>query len=238
MAISRSAERLPAEVFRKIEADHILEAVYLLLGGFSKHAFSASIDYDLITDNGERLPPKAVFGLAATLALGFEVLPKHFTAGTNSVCFRTLQKSGYRIVPKGEEAELASALSAIDQDWTEGKAKLVTHLTRERAKGAAQAKRSQFKRDHGRLFCERCNLDPVVEYGSPDGEACIEIHHNTVQISAMDLGHKTVLADLQCLCANCHRFVHNQMKTADVHTEGICTLEAHERELVSTSKLR
>jgi hypothetical protein len=43
------------------------------------------------------------------------------------------------------------------------------------------------------------------------GEACIEIHHAKVQVSEMQSGHITSLEDLQCLCANCHRFIHRQL---------------------------
>jgi len=208
----RSTERLPADVFSRIGADHVLEAVQMLLAGHSDHTFGPSTDYDLIADSGNRLPPKAVFGLAARLALGFEVLPKHFTAGTASTCFRILQQAGYRIVSKGEHVDQSPPLSESDQEWAEGRPKLVTHLVRERAKGLAQAKRSQFKRDHGKLYCERCKFDPVAQYGSLEGEACIEVHHSDIQVSDMSEGHKTTLDALQCLCANCHRFIHRQLK--------------------------
>lgn len=211
---SRSAERLPAESFNTIGADHVLEAVQLLLDGYVDHAFGPSTDYDLIALDGKRLPPKAVFGIAAKLATGEEVLPKHFTAGETSLCFRILRQAGYQIVSKGQHVEVTQPLSESDQEWAEGRPKLVTHLVRERAKGLAQAKRSQFKRDHnGKLFCERCKLDPVEVYGSVDGEACIEVHHDDVHISSMGEGHKTRLDALQCLCANCHRVVHKKLKS-------------------------
>lgn len=208
----RSAERFPVKKFDAIGADHILEAVQMLLDGYADHAFGPSTDYDLIAMDGKRLPPKAVFGIAATLALKEEVLPKHFTAGETSTCFRILREAGYQVVRKGQPVELTLPLSESDQEWAEGRTKLVTHLVRERAKGLAQAKRSQFKREHGKLFCERCKLDPVEVYGSVDGEACIEVHHDDVHVSNMSSGHKTRLDTLKCLCANCHRFVHRQMK--------------------------
>jgi len=211
--LSRSSDRLPAEQFRKIEADHIFEAVQMLLDGHVDHTFAPSTDYDLIAMDGKRLPPKAVFGLAAKLALHFEVLPKHFTAGETSTCFRILREAGYQIVAKNQQVQAPSLLTEADQEWAEGKPKLLTHLVRERAKGLAQAKRSSFKRQHGRLFCERCKLDPIQMYGSGDGEACIEVHHSDVHISQMISGHKTNLDGLQCLCANCHRFVHKILKT-------------------------
>jgi hypothetical protein len=209
---SRSAERLPAEAFSKIGADHVLEAVQMLLGVYVDHAFGPSTDYDLVAMDDQRLPPKAVFGLAAKLALGFEILPKHFSAGDTSTCFRILRQAGYQVVPKGQQVEIIPPLSESDQEWAEGKPKLVTHLVRERAKGLAPAKRTQSKRDHGKLFCERCKLDPVEIYGSVYGEACIEVHHQDVHVSDMKSDHKTGLASLQCLCANCHRFVHRRLK--------------------------
>jgi len=213
--VSRSAERLPTNIFSPIDANHVFNAVHMLLEGHTYDPFGQSTDYDLIVDDNRRLPPKAVFGLAARLALGVEILPKHFTAGKTSVCFRILQQAGYRIVPKDQQAELAPPLSESDLEWAEGRPKLVTHLKRERAKGLAQAKRSQFKRDHaGKLFCERCGLDPVAVFGSIDGEACIEVHHNDVPVSAMNSAHRTRLESLKCLCANCHRFVHKQLKAS------------------------
>lgn len=72
----------------------------MLLSGYTNHGFAPSNDYDLITVDDQKLPPKAVFGVAATLALGFEVFPKHFTAGENSICFRALRKAGYVIATK------------------------------------------------------------------------------------------------------------------------------------------
>ncbi len=43
----------------------------------------------------EAMPPKAVFGVAATEALGFEVGPENFTAGDNMLCFRVMRQRLY-----------------------------------------------------------------------------------------------------------------------------------------------
>jgi hypothetical protein len=67
-----------------------------------KHRFGPSVDFDLVLDTGERLPPKAVFGIAASAALGFEVQPKHFSGGRGTPCFRILEEAGFTIVPKNE----------------------------------------------------------------------------------------------------------------------------------------
>ncbi len=208
-----SLDRLPAEVLRGVTAEHIWRAVQDLSRGIDSPGFAESTDYDLIVDENLRLPPKAVFGLAATRALGFQILPKHFTAGASSVCFQLLENAGFRILPKG--ALIADpALPALHEDrvWTEGQPRLVAHLRKERAPGLSIAKKAEFKKNHGRLFCERCKMDPVEAYGAETGEACIEVHHRAVQIAKMAGGHLTSLEDLQCLCANCHRVVHRELR--------------------------
>ncbi|ALE90966.1 hypothetical protein AOC04_03395 [Pseudomonas versuta] len=115
-------------------------------------------------------------------------------------------------MPKG--ALIADpALPTLHEDrvWTEGQPRLVAHLRKERAPGLSIAKKAEFKKNHGRLYCERCKIDPVEAYGAENGEACIEVHHRTVQVAQMAAGHLTSLEDLQCLCANCHRVVHREL---------------------------
>jgi len=172
------------------------------------HGYGESTDFDLIAGEGARLPPKAVFGLAASQALGFAVQPKHFSAGTDTPCFRILERSGYDIVRKGEEAAPQSTSKLLEEiEWAEGTPRLIPHLRRERAKGLSQAKKAAFRREHGKLFCEQCGMDPVLAFGEA-GEACIEVHHAATPVKDMDDGHITRLSDLLCLCANCHRVTH------------------------------
>jgi len=126
---------------------------------------------------------------------------------------RLLEDAGFTIVSKDEDIHpIELPVSPEDRLWTEGKPHLVAHLRRERASGLAQAKKDWFARTHGRLFCERCGLDPVVTYDGAHGNACIEVHHEAVQVEDMAEGHKTKLEDLQCLCANCHRVAHRLLK--------------------------
>jgi hypothetical protein len=100
----RSRERLPAEELHKVTAEHIWHAVQFLCENPMKHDFGPSTDFDLIAPNGDRLPLKAVFGLAATQALGFTVQPRHFSGGLGTVCFLALERAGYNVVPKGTDA--------------------------------------------------------------------------------------------------------------------------------------
>lgn len=211
-----SKERLPAELLRKATADLIFKSVAALLEGAS-HKFGESTDYDLVTDEGLRLAPKAVFGLALEYALDREIVPKHFSAGVTSVCFRLLREAGYRIVPKGGLPQmLADAEPDSDETPTdmypEGAKLLKQHIGRERKPAAARAKKADFIKKHGRLLCERCRIDPVALFGSEHGEACIEVHHARVQVGSMPEGHVTQLSDLQCLCANCHRYIHRLLR--------------------------
>lgn len=215
-ADKRSRERLPAELLRQVTPDLIFASIAALLNG-ALHEFGESTDYDLITDEGLRLPPKAVFGLALARALHRQILPKHFSAGEGSACFRLLREAGYHIVPKGEmvpaDIENDPDTNEISLDtYPEGGKLLRQHIGRERKPAAALAKKADFIKKHGRLFCERCQADPVEIFGSEHGEACIEVHHARVQVSHMPENHQTRLEDLQCLCANCHRFVHRLLR--------------------------
>lgn len=208
----RGMERLSVALLRQVTPVHVWEAVEDIRDGVEVPGFGPSTDYDLLVDSDVRLPPKAVFGLAATKALGFQVQPRHFTAGVDSTCFEVLEGAGFMIVPKGEPTPAPDPqLSNEDRVWAEGNVKLTKHLRKERASGLAKAKKAQFRGEHGYLFCERCQLDPIEIYGEA-GEACIEVHHHTVQVFEMSESHRTELKDLQCLCANCHRVVHRLLK--------------------------
>jgi 5-methylcytosine-specific restriction protein A len=204
--------RLPAEELQKVTAEHIWNAVQKLSAGFKEHPFKESTGYDLIADT--RLDPKAVFGVAATEALGFEVLPGHFSGGVGTPCFRALHDAGYLILPKGQASAVeASPLPPEDGEWAEGQPVLITHLRRERAAGLAAAKKARFVREHGKLFCEHCRLDPIAMYGE-HGDACIDVHHETTHVTDMTEAHQTRLEDLRCLCANCHRVEHRRLRHA------------------------
>jgi hypothetical protein len=69
----RSKERLPASELARVSAEHLFIAVQRLVGGFADHDFGNSTHYDVLLDDGSRLAPKAVFGLAASQALGYPV---------------------------------------------------------------------------------------------------------------------------------------------------------------------
>jgi 5-methylcytosine-specific restriction protein A len=221
----RSQERLPAKLLNKVGEQHIYNAVQLLLSGNAKHPFSDSEKFDVLLEDGTRLPPKAVFGIAAKEALGIDIAPRNIRGEVGSVTFRIIEACGYTIVPKsGSEpatktpkpaASAPAIISDEDREFAEGKVTRIEHLKRERHQGASKAKKAAFRGKHGILFCERCKMKPIEVYGSEVGEACIEVHH-TKPIADMKEGDKTKLDDLQCLCASCHRVVHRELRFADV----------------------
>lgn len=208
------AQRLSAAQLRMVTPEQIDEAVARLLAGADAPNFKDSTSYDLLSPDGTRLAPKKVFGLALEMALGIEAMPIHFTAGHGNAVFQLLEAAGYPVVAKGEPED-DQIVESVDPWWgmAEGSPKLRSHLKRERKPALAKAKKRDMIQRFGRLFCDRCDVD--ASSLGPNGDAAIEVHHARTQVSEMEDGHVTRLSDLQCLCANCHRIVHREIKLAD-----------------------
>jgi 5-methylcytosine-specific restriction protein A len=216
--------RLPHSELRKVTPDHVAFAIERLLTGERPANFEVSRDYDARTLDGKSFAPKMIFAFALEAALNIEVLPSHFNAGWGTPCFEILEASGLWIAPKGSgpdkrkvqanatvEATAEMVVSDEERTWIEGNPKIVTHLKRERQAGLAKEKRKHFIEHNGRLFCERCKMDPVSIYGVDAGEACIEVHHHRIRVADMGEANETRLEDLKCLCANCHRVLHRAL---------------------------
>lgn len=107
----RGADRLPADYLNRVSSRHIVDAVNLIRGGMPPKGYGPSTDYDVVLDDGVTLPPKAVFGLAASEALGFSVLPRHFTGGEGTPCFDAINSAGYKISRKKEDVGSAPSPS-------------------------------------------------------------------------------------------------------------------------------
>jgi 5-methylcytosine-specific restriction protein A len=206
-ATARDAtSRLPAKIQRLVEPPMIDEAIETFMAG-AEHKFQASKDYDLVLPSGERLPPKAIFGLALSKVIGRPAGPDDFSAGWGQPCFEIIENAGYPIVSKIDA--VTSPDADDERSWVEGSPKRIQHLSRERAPGLARLKKRRFVELHGHLFCERCGLIPSQTLG-PFGDSCIEVHHSAIAVSKMDGKVGTRLADLKCFCANCHRIVHRE----------------------------
>ena len=199
---------LTREDFERVGAEHIQEAVRALVNGTVDHPFADSTDYDVITADGIRLAPKALFGVAAKQALGIEVRPKDFRGGEGTPCFKTIRAAGLNIVPKQHGRGVPS--DPVDA-WIEGDPKRREHLRYERNPKAVLRKKKAFREEHGQLRCEECGLVPVEKYGDEIGDACIEVHHK-IPLAILRKSRKTRLEDLMCVCANCHRVIHHKMR--------------------------
>jgi len=102
----------------------------------------------------------------------------------------------------------------LKEEWFafEGGKKLVTHYMRERSTEIVKAKKEQFKKRFGSVYCQICDFNFQDKYGD-HGEGFIECHH-IIPVSEMEENHKTELKHLILLCANCHRMIHRNKKEA------------------------
>lgn len=206
--VTAPPSRLPAETLKRVTPPMIDQAIEAFKSGVP-HGFQDSTDYDVLLPTGERVPPKAVFGLALAEVIGRAAMPGDFSGGMGTICFEAIEDAGYPIIPKNEQAPPVKSEFDDERSWAEGSLVRVQHLRRERAPGLARMKKRRFVEEHGHLFCERCGLVPSKTLG-PYGDACIEVHHDTIAVSKMNGEVRTRLADLKCLCANCHRIVHRE----------------------------
>lgn len=60
-------------------------------------------------------------------------------------------------------------------------------------------KLEEFKRIHGKVYCEVCGEEDIC---------VLDVHHERVHVEDMESNHITKLEDLKVLCANCHRKIH------------------------------
>ena len=190
---------------RRVSHKYIRDAAGLLLDGAVTHAFAESTDYDVVLQDGRCLAPKALFGVAARLALGVDVRPRHFRGGEGTPCFSAIRAAGFRVVPKAVDGGLP--VPAEERKWVEGDARRGWHLRYERDPRAVMEKKAAFRKAHGgRLECERCGLVPDGSGVGAWGESCIEVHH-TIELAVVGR-RETTVDDLVCVCANCHRMLH------------------------------
>ena len=195
----------------RVKLEDIRESARLLVDGRVEHPFSESTVYDVLLDDGRRLAPKALFGIAVSRALNLDVQPSHFRGGEGTPCFRAIRAAGFRIVPKAENDDVPALPE--ERNWTEGEPIRRCHIQYERDPRAAREKKQVFRDSHGgRLECEQCGLVPADSGAGGWGEACIEVHH---KVPLAQLGmRETSLDDLICVCANCHRMLHYEFSNA------------------------
>lgn len=109
---------------------------------------------------------------------------------------RDLRRKPCRVTVQDDTASLEfEALEGEQREY------LVKHRRRERA--LRGKKLLEFRKMHGRLFCEVCNFDFKAAF---DVEYA-EVHH-VKPLGLTEGPQMTRLEDLAVLCANCHRVAH------------------------------
>lgn len=73
-----------------------------------------------------------------------------------------------------------------------------------------RAKLDEYRKKHGRIFCEvlRCGFDFEERYGEV-GKEYAQVHHRLPLEHAPKEGRATKLSDLAVVCANCHAMIHH-----------------------------
>lgn len=229
-AIDSDADAIiPPETIRTLTHAQLQAAVEELLAATVKHDFSDITDYSVVLDDGTRLPPKAVVGIALQNALGRKVGWRAFRGGQSTPAFAALRDAGFEIVrtragplakpdrpdpPEEVEAIIGETpFSDDDRTFVEGSKKCAYHLKRERNPALVREKKKQFEAKHGRLFCEHCENDFIEQFGDADiARSCFDAHHKSIAVTDMEEGHETALDDLEILCATCHRAEHARLR--------------------------
>ena len=111
----------------------------------------------------------------------------------------------YWLLKLSEDFEENRELSG---EFPEGKVVERTHTARERNRHVIQIAKQNYKKKHGRLFCQVCGFDFEKKYGKY-GKDFIEGHH-TIAVSDMTPDYKTKPEEIEMLCANCHRITHTR----------------------------
>ena len=119
----------------------------------------------------------------------------------------SVRKPGISAVPGYVRMLTKADMPAVDIDvheyeGTEGRKRLLVHLSRERDRRLIMQK----KRALLSLRCEVCGFSFADVYGKQAADYC-EVHH-LVPLGETETERKTLLKDLAVLCANCHRVVH------------------------------
>lgn len=132
----------------------------------------------------------------------------NFSLGFNRLSDETVVQALNTLQAKGGQPSLELDLPDIDLHaaGTEGAARLVSHLRRERNQALVDAKKTATLSTIGCLCCEVCGFDFSATYGAL-GEGFCEVHH-LVPLSASSAPVTTTLDDLAVLCSNCHRIIH------------------------------
>jgi HNH endonuclease len=149
--------------------------------------------------------------LAAPIIIPDEFLPRnvshYFTRPTNisEAMFNKVVSLASYVVDKNPSDDYSDGGGI---EFPEGKKQQTIHYRRERSAKLVKHVKSEFKRKHGRLYCEACEFDFERTYGQV-GVDFIEAHH-VIPVSELQPGSKTRPSDMALVCSNCHRMLHKK----------------------------
>ena len=106
----------------------------------------------------------------------------------------------------GHAPPVQPAADTDDEIFQEGALLTAMHKRRERNPVLTRRKKRSVLEAAGKLACEACGFDFRATYGDL-GDGFAECHHR-VALSALPSRRTTRLADLEIVCANCHRMLH------------------------------
>lgn len=121
------------------------------------------------------------------------------------------EKGGYGVTRKYWLIELKDDFyenTILWCEFPEGKIIERIHKSRERNNMVIQIAKANFKKRHGKLFCQICGFDFEQKYGNL-GLNFIEAHH-TIAVCDMAPNHVTKPEEIAMLCSNCHSMVHKK----------------------------
>ena len=116
--------------------------------------------------------------------------------------FNKLLKLNLKSIPNLEKRNTGEV------EFPEGKLIQRKHFSRERNSQLIKTAKGEFKKKHGKLYCQICEFDFEEIYGEM-GEDFIEGHH-TIPISELTGKEKTKVKDIAMVCSNCHRMLHRK----------------------------
>jgi len=95
------------------------------------------------------------------------------------------------------------------KEYTEGRRKLIQHITRERNVQVIKKAKENFKSKNNSLYCEICGFDFEKKYGEI-GRDYIEGHH-ILPISQIVTEYNIIRPEeIALVCSNCHRILHRK----------------------------
>jgi 5-methylcytosine-specific restriction protein A len=156
-----------------------------------------------LVNNGERYPPKAVFGLAAGKVSGRTFGPHNFKGGLRTICFQTLRENGFEIVSKRDHQLFPDEIDRSEVH-VEGAMSTVTVNRFERDREARDK-----SIDHYGARCLVCHFDFEEVFGSI-GEGFIHVHHIVRLAEIRESYVIDPIRDLRPVRPNSHAMLHKR----------------------------